>query len=70
MDTDIDNSSNLVKFFNFFKFNANNKLFFTSIFVVMVILSNVFRIFTSYLFSKFSKIIVSDLAVIIYKNNL
>jgi ATP-binding cassette subfamily B protein len=70
MDTEIDNSSNLVKFFNFFKFNANNKLFFTSIFVAMVILSNVFRIFTSYLFSKFSKIIVSDLAVIIYKNNL
>jgi ATP-binding cassette subfamily B protein len=70
MDTEIDNNSNLIKFFNFFKFNANSKFFFTLVFITMVILSNTFRIFTSYLFSKFSKVIVADLAIIVYKNNL
>ena len=70
LDVDTYDNSNIIKFFNFFKFNSNDKFFFSTIFILLVLFSATFRIFTNYLFIKFSKEIVSDFSIKIYKNNL
>lgn len=63
-----------IKFFdNFseiFKFNKSNKFFITLGFVLLVILANLFKIFTIFLLTKFSKIVASELGSRIFKNNL
>jgi ATP-binding cassette subfamily B protein len=70
LDVDTYDNSNIIKFFNFFKFNSNDKFFFSTLFILLVLFSTSFRIFTNYLFIKFSKEIVSDFSIKIYKNNL
>lgn len=70
LDVGIHDNSNIIKFFNLFKFHSNNKLFFSIIFILLVFFSASFRIFTNYLIIKFSKEIVSDFSIRIFKNNL
>ena len=70
LDVGIYDNSSILKFFNFFKFHSNNKLFFSIIFIFLVFFSASFRIFTNYLFIKFSKEIVSDFSIKIFKNIL
>jgi ATP-binding cassette subfamily B protein len=70
LDVDTYDNSNIIKFFNFFKFHSNNKFFFSIVFIFLVFFSASFRIFTNYLFIKFSKEIVSDFSIKIFKNNL
>jgi ATP-binding cassette subfamily B protein len=63
-----------IKFFdNFseiFKFDNSNKFFITLGFVLLVVLANLFKIFTIFLLTKFSKIVASELGSRIFKNNL
>ena len=69
LDVGIHDNSRIIKFFNLFKFHSNNKLFFSIIFILLVFFSASFRIFTNYLIIKFSKEIVSDFSIRIFKNN-